>query len=484
MGIEPCNKWRSTGCLSAGRKHWDFTRISTSDFGRLIPEGADCHAFAACIEQRGRRAMIAGDYAYGFWRYLSIAGALAIFLGAGAFIMATLPPRELVMATGAEGSANYELGIRYREILAKEGVRLQLQPTSGSLENLKYLRDPRSRVSVGFIQGGTTTGKEAPELESLGTIFYEPLWLFRRSEIGEGVQALRGRRLSIGAEGSGGRALALQIMQRTRIDSIVGEISGYAPQAAAEKLVAGDIDAAFIVTAWESPVVQSILNAKGIELSSAQRADAFVAIYPFLHKLVLPAGVIDLLANRPPADVVLLAPKASLVVRADLHSALQYVLLNAAAEIHSQPGIFQKAGEFPAAESIGIPLSQEAQRYYKTGRPFLQGYLPFWGATLVEKVVVVLLPLAALLFPVFKFLPQTYDWMMQLRIRRLYDEIRSIESEMNAGGRKIDVSALNAKLDLMDQRANQMQLPNVYASSLYTLRSHIDLVRTRLAAMA
>ncbi|BBB99506.1 TRAP transporter TAXI family solute receptor [Bradyrhizobium japonicum] len=428
--------------------------------------------------------MIAGDYAYGFWRYLSIAGALAIFLGAGAFIMATLPPRELVMATGAEGSANYELGIRYREILAKEGVRLQLQPTSGSLENLKYLRDPRSRVSVGFIQGGTTTGKEAPELESLGTIFYEPLWLFRRSEIGEGVQALRGRRLSIGAEGSGGRALALQIMQRTRIDSIVGEISGYAPQAAAEKLVAGDIDAAFIVTAWESPVVQSILNAKGIELSSAQRADAFVAIYPFLHKLVLPAGVIDLLANRPPADVVLLAPKASLVVRADLHSALQYVLLNAAAEIHSQPGIFQKAGEFPAAESIGIPLSQEAQRYYKTGRPFLQGYLPFWGATLVEKVVVVLLPLAALLFPVFKFLPQTYDWMMQLRIRRLYDEIRSIESEMNAGGRKIDVSALNAKLDLMDQRANQMQLPNVYASSLYTLRSHIDLVRTRLAAMA
>ncbi|MCP1969272.1 hypothetical protein J2R87_003012 [Bradyrhizobium elkanii] len=248
--------------------------------------------------------------------------------------------------------------------------------------------------------------------------------------------------------------------------------------------MAGDIDAAFIVTAWESPVVQSILNAKGIELSSAQRADAFVAIYPFLHKLVLPAGVIDLLANRPPADVVLLAPKASLVVRADLHSALQYVLLNAAAEIHSQPGIFQKAGEFPAAESIGIPLSQEAQRYYKTGRPFLQGYLPFWGATLVEKVVVVLLPLAALLFPVFKFLPQTYDWMMQLRIRRLYDEIRSIESEMNAGGRKIDVSALNAKLDLMDQRANQMQLPNVYASSLYTLRSHIDLVRTRLAAMA
>jgi hypothetical protein len=320
-------------------------------------------------------------------------------------------------------------------------------------------------------------------LESLGTVFYEPLWLFRRSEIGEGAQGLRGRRLSIGPEGSGGRALALQIIERTRIDSIVGELSGFPPQAAAEKLITGDIDAAIIVTAWESPVVQSLLHAKGIELTSAQHADAFVAIYPFLHKLVLPAGVIDLLTNRPPSDVVLLAPKASLAVRADLHPALQYLLLNAAVQIHSQPGIFQKAGQFPAAEAIDIPLSQEAQRFYKAGRPFLQGYLPFWVATLVEKVLVVLVPLAALLFPVFKFLPQSYDWIMQRRIRRLYDEIRVIESEMEAQGTEIDRSALSTKLDLIDQRANHLQLPNVYASSLYTLRSHIDLVRTRLAAM-
>jgi TRAP-type uncharacterized transport system substrate-binding protein len=228
------------------------------------------------------------------------------------------------------GAANYELGVRYREILAKEGVKLELQRTSGSMDNLKYLRDPRSKVSVGFIQGGTTTSKEATELESLGTVFYEPLWLFRRGEIGEGAQALRGRRLSIGSERSGGRALALQIIERTRLDSIVGELSGFPPQAAAEKLIAGDVDAAFILTAWESPVVQSLLHAKHIELSSAQRADAFVAIYPFLHKLILPAGVIDLLTNRPPNDVVLLAPKASLAVRADLHPALQYLLLNAA----------------------------------------------------------------------------------------------------------------------------------------------------------
>jgi TRAP-type uncharacterized transport system substrate-binding protein len=425
--------------------------------------------------------MAIADHVQKFWRYPVVAATLVILLGSIVYITATLPPRTIMMVTGPEGGANYEFGLRYRELLAKEGIKLLLKPTTGSLENLRQLRDPRSRVSVGFIQGGTTTKKESPELESLGTVFYEPLWFFRRSEVG-GSQWLRGRRLSIGPEGSGTRAIALQLIQKIKADSILGELSGFAPQAAAEKLIAGDIDVAFIVAAWEAPVVQSLVNAKGIEIETFQHPDALIAIYPFLNKLVLPAGVVDYLVNRPPEDVVLLAPKASLVVRADLHPALQYLLLNAAVQIHSQPGIFQKAAQFPAAESIDLPLSEEAQRFYKTGRPFLQGYLPFWIATLVETMLVVLFPLAALLYPVFKFLPQIYDWMMQRKIRRLYDEIRSIESDIEARRTKFDANALNAELDQIDQRANHLRLPTVYASSLYTLRSHIDLVRAHLAA--
>ena len=425
--------------------------------------------------------MIIGNYVQRFWRYLATAATIAILLAAGAFVWESLPPRTIVMATGAEGSANYELGIGYREALAREGVRLQLQPTTGSLENLRLLRDSQSGVSVGFIQGGTTSKKAAPELESLGTIFYEPLWLFRRAEIPDGVRELRGRRVSIGPEGSGGRALALQLIAKTKVDSIIGELSGFTPRVAAEKLIAGEIDAAFIVTGWDSPAVQSLLDAKGVELGSYVYADAFTAIFPFLHKLVLPAGVVDLVPPRPPADVVLLAPKASLVVRADVHPALQYLLLDTAVQIHSQPGMFQKAGQFPAAEPIDLPLSNEAQRFYKSGRPFLQGYLPFWVATLVEKILVVLIPLAALLYPAFRFLPQTYDWMMQRKITWLYDEIKSIENDMEVRGPEFDADALHAKLDQIDQRANHLELPKVYASNLYTLRSHIDLVRTRLA---
>jgi len=426
--------------------------------------------------------MLPAEHLQRYWRWFTFAAAAVIFIGAAILIFETLPPRTVVMATGAEGGANYELGIRYREILAKAGVKLQLLPTTGSMENLARLRDPHSGVDVGFVQGGTTTRKESPGLESLGTVFYEPLWLFFRSGMDNDIQALRGRRVSIGPEGSGGRTLALDLAKRTKVDTIVGEFLSLPPVAAAEKLIAGEIDAAFIVTGWESPVVQRLMNAKEIKLGSFKRSDALMALYPFLTKLVLPAGIADLLANRPPEDVALLAPKASLAVRADLHPAVQHLLLTAAVQIHSQPGIFQRSGQFPAAEAIDLPLSDEAQRFYKSGRPFLEEHLPFWVATLVERFLVVFLPIAILIYPVFKFLPKMYDWLMQSRIMRLYDEMRSIEDEMNAQAPGGDTADLNKKLDQLDERANSLRLPNNYSSMLYTLRSHLNLVRARLAA--
>jgi TRAP-type uncharacterized transport system substrate-binding protein len=425
--------------------------------------------------------MTAGAYVQRYWRYFTIAGLVAIFLGASILVVETLPPRTIVMATGAEGGANYEMGIRYQKILTQAGVTLQLRPTAGSLENLALLHDHQSGVSVGFIQGGTTSKKESPDVDSLGSVFYEPLWLFYRSEIGDGIQALRGRRMSIGPEGSGTRALALELIKRLKLADSLGNLFDFTPQVAAEKLIAGDIDLAFIVTSWDSPVVQRLMTAKGIELANFPRADAYVALYPFLNKLVLPAGVGDLSINRPPADVMLLAAKASLGVRADLHPAIQHLLLSAAVQIHSQPGIFQKAGQFPAAESIDLPLSDEAQRFYKTGRPFLQEHLPFWIATLAERVLVVFVPLAALLYPMFKFLPQIYDWIMRSRIVRLYDEIRLLESEMDVQGQEHDTDVMIAKLALLDERANSLRLPRDYAIMVYTLRSHINLVRSRLA---
>ena len=313
-------------------------------------------------------------------------------------------------------------------------------------------------------------------------MFFEPLWVFYRSGIGRDIEAFRGRRVSIGPEGSGGRALTLEILKRNKIDGIVGELLGFPPEEAADKLIAGEIAIAFIVSGWDSPVVRRLMEADGIEVLSAPRPDALVALYPFLNKVVLPAGVADLAANRPPADTILLAPKASLAVRGDLHPAIQYLLLNAAVEIHSHPGIFHKAGQFPAAESVDLPLSEEAQRFYKSGRPVLQAYLPFWMAALVERFLVVFVPVLVLLYPAFTLLPQAYDWLMQSKIRRLYEEMKAIERELVPGGEARDV--LNARLDRLYQSASELQLPAKYASMQYTLRMHLDLVRARIAASA
>jgi len=406
----------------------------------------------------------------------------AILLAAGVIIFTTLPPRTVTMATGPAGGAYQELGLRYRDILARSGVRLRLVNTTGGLDNLARLRDRRSDVQAGFIQGGTTTKEESPNVESLGTMFFEPLWLFYRKGIGDGMERFRGRRISIGPEGSGGRALAIEIMKRTKVDAVVGELLPFSPQEAADKLIAGEIDMAFVVSGWDSPVVRQLMAADGIDVANVPRPDAFIALYPFLSKVVLPSGVADLAANRPPSDVILLAAKASLAVRDDLHPAIQYLLLNAAVEIHSPPGIFQKAGQFPAAEAVDLPLSEEAQRFYKSGRPVLQAYLPFWMAALVERFLVVFLPALVLLYPAFRLVPQGYDWLMQSRIRRLYDEMKSIERELAAG--QEPPAALKAKLDGLTQKASELQLPVKYASMQYTLRMHLDLVRDRISARA
>jgi TRAP-type uncharacterized transport system substrate-binding protein len=406
----------------------------------------------------------------------------AILLAAGVIIFVTLPPRTVTMATGAAGGANHELGMRYRDILARSGVRLRLVNTTGGLDNLARLRDRRSGVQVGFIQGGTTTKDESPNVESLGSIFFEPLWLFYRSGIGDGIERYRGRRISIGPEGSGGRALALEIMKRTKVDAVVGEVLGFPPQEAADKLIAGAVDIAFIVSGWDSPAVQRLMAADGIEVANVPRPDAFIALYPFLSKVVLPSGVADLAANRPPADVVLLAAKASLAVRGDLSSAIQYLLLNAAVEIHSPPGIFQKSGQFPAGESVDLPLSEEAQRFYKSGRPLLQAYLPFWLAALVERFLVVFVPALVLMYPAFALLPRAYDWLMQSRILRLYDEMKAIERDLASGNEPR--GALSARLERLYQSASELQLPAKYASMQYTLRMHLDLVRDRISARA
>jgi hypothetical protein len=320
----------------------------------------------------------------------------------------------------------------------------------------------------------------APNLASLGTVFYEPLWLFhRRLDHGWAFADLRGKRLSIGPESSGTRALAKRLLALGGIDERSAELLSLPPEEAADALVRGRIDLAAILTSWDAPVVQQLLAAPDVELGSYPRADAYVALNPHLGELVLPQGVADLARNVPSNDVVLLAPKASLVVRKDLNPALQYLLLEAASEVHSRPGLFHRAGEFPAPEAIDLPLGEDARQYYKSGRPFLQRYLPFRLAALAERTLFLLIPLVGVVYPLLRFLPSLYAFAMRRRIFRLYGELKLAELATEGLPAGADAEGLAARLDDLERRASRLRVPKTYAWLAYTLRHHIRLVRER-----
>jgi TRAP-type uncharacterized transport system substrate-binding protein len=391
------------------------------------------------------------------------------------------PPRVMRMATGPAGSAHAEYGARYRDILARSGITVELEPTLGALDNLARLRDSQSGVGAGFVQAGTTTPQRSPELESLGTVFYEPLWLFHRGpDQSRDFADLRGERLSIGPEGSATRALSLRLLGLAGIDASAAELLAFGPEEAADRLTRGEIDAAAFLTSWSSPVVQRLLRAPGIRLISFPRADALIALVPILNKRVLPAGVADLARNVPPTDVVLVASKASLAVRRDLHRALQFLLLDAATEIHSTPGIFHHAGEFPAPEAMDLPLADEARQFEKRGPPFLQRHLPFWLAVLTERLAIALVPLVGVLFPLLRGLPAVRRWYVERRIALFYGELKLLELEMEAPGAQSMGPALIRKLDELEARVSRLRVSEDFAALVYALRQHIRLVRERL----
>jgi len=425
--------------------------------------------------------MAARDFLRNNWPAITIAVTGAAITFAAVVILLGLPPRTIVMATGGPGGAYYEFGNRYREELSRANVEVRVMQTAGSPENLALLHDPHSGVSVALVQGGTINPEDSSQLESLGTLFYEPLWLFRRREAAAGgLDGLRGKRIAIGPDRSGTQALTLELLKRHGIKQQASELLPLATREAADRLLAGSIDAAFMVASWDAPDVQRLLAAKHIELSGYPQADAYVALYPFLSKVMVPRGVRDLANDQPPADVVLIAPKASLVVRKDLHPAVQLLLLNAATQIHSGPGIFQRTNDFPAAEAFGLPLSDEALRFYKSGPPFLHNYLPFWVAELIGKLVILLIPILGVLYPMMRFLPAVYDWTMRRKILRLYGELRLLEEELEATGGKNVAGKIAVELEQLEQQANRLRVPVAYVSMLYMLRHHIDLVRTGL----
>ncbi|HEX2567429.1 MAG TPA: TAXI family TRAP transporter solute-binding subunit [Burkholderiales bacterium] len=418
---------------------------------------------------------------------------IALLVGAYFFLKPT-PPKRVVLATGSEQGAYSTFGGRYREELKRYGIEVIVRQTNGSRENLRLLRDPKEDVQIAFVQGGSTEiGRQpAPDeslpLMSLGSMFFEPVWLFYRADVAKKapervlseIADFRGMNVNVGPRGSGipgvvSRLLAANLMNR---DDIQRKNLDLVPAVIA--LLNNELDALAMVSAPESPLVQMLIQTPNVRLFEFKQAEAYSRRYAFLSPVTVARGVVDLSRNVPPRDIQLVASTAQLVAREDLHPALVQLFVQAASRIHSQGSWVSPPGKFPTPLNTEFPLARDAERYYRTGPPLLQRYLPFWLANLVDRMWVALFSIVAVLIPLARILPPLYNFRIRSRIFRWYRNLRQIENDL--AEKSTPPEELLGQLEKLEARAEGIMVPLAYTDELYRLRTHIGLVRQKLRA--
>jgi len=427
---------------------------------------------------------------------VSIAGLIGTYM----LFVEPPPPNHLVIATGSAEGAYYKFAQQYAEELKKEGLTLKVMPTKGSIENLQLLQDDGSGVEAALVQSGVANAAAAANLVALGSLYREPLWVFYRASVRvdletpsvktEQLGQFAGKRIAIGPPGSGTRAIALLLLAANNVtDAAPGKapasgathFSDLSGQAAVDALKKGDIDVVFLVAAIETPYIRASLADQSLRLVSLNQQAAYLRQFRFLAQVTVPAGLADLAKNIPSENVSLVAPTAMLVVRKDLHPALASLLLSAASKVHAGGDLLSSPGEFPSPSYIDLPLSEEAHRYYKSGPPFLQRYLPFWLASLVDRLKVMLIPLVMVLMPMVRAAPPLVRWRTRRKVYLWYSSLREIDHKFITGMSEVELRAELAKLrELEQQVAAHVEVPLSYMEEFYNLRLHIHMMEEKL----
>ncbi len=406
-------------------------------------------------------------------------------------------PTRVVLATGARGGAYEGFGAKYAEIFKREGVTLELKSTKGSVENLGLLLDKTNDIEAALLQSGIATEAQRDELVSLGSLFYEPVWVFYREAANKKaltrITELVGKRIAIGAVGGGTRPVSEALLAANEINATNSRFNDAAPIDATRMLRQDELDVVFLVAAPTSPLIRELLAAPGIRLMNMVTADAYSRVVPALTKITIPRGVIDLKNDIPAEDVQTVAATATLVAMESLHPAIAYLFVKAAKEIHEGGSQLHAQREFPSVtkfQEFNVP--ENVERLYKDGTPFLYRHLPFWLANLVQRLWVLLIPLGAIIVSASDVVPKIMGYRMNFRVTQIYQAAHKLESDIihatsgnkNSKGEKIPPAAINAfdeKLHSLMVRTDQLRGPSGTLKSWYELRSHLDLVQARLA---
>jgi len=412
------------------------------------------------------------------WKRLAwvLAPSLAVVLIAVAILnrlVEPLPPRRITLSTGRENGAYYLYAKEYAKLAAADGFTVEILTGAGTVETLKRL--VAGQAMAGFVQGGAAEAGPTEDLLSLGSLYYEPVWVFhRRTRPLRGLNDLRGLSIQVGEEGSGIRPLALRLLRDSGVTPQNSQLLAFTTEGAATALEAGRIDAAFFVMAPTIPLVRRLLLSPNVTLWSVRRSLAYTTRYRFLSTVTLGEGVVDLVNDIPAQDVTLLAATATLVVREDVHPVIVRVLLKTAEIVHSRPGLFEAPNAFPSDAFVELPLHEVARRYLRKGPPLLERYLPFWIAVTVERWALLVLPVIGLLLPLARILPSLYNAQMRRHVTRWYREVHQINHTLaHATPDEAQVAAerlraLQAKLD------ETPPPPAGLMGEYYDLKQHVE----------
>jgi TRAP-type uncharacterized transport system substrate-binding protein len=396
------------------------------------------------------------------------------------------PPKVIRISTGSATGAYTLYAKQYAQALQKHGVTLEVVNSAGSVENLQRLADPKQKIDLAFVQGGVSTAAQHPRVEALASVAYEPIWCFYNKKRFDAAKPptrlsdMAGHLLAIDAPGSGVHAAASQLLEMNKVPAQGALISSLGGMQAVEAVLAGTLDAAILVAAVDSPAVQKALSEE-LGLMNFENADAYVRLLPWVAKVTLPKGVAKLDKNLPREDITLIAATANLVGITDLHRAIMFLMLDVASTVHKKPAATNAQTEFPSERNLDYAQSEESKRFFKSGKPFLEEYLPFWLANLVERMLLTLVPVIAIGLPLLRMIPAFFSWRGHAQLVQLYDNVIAVEHQ---SGSSADAKAQSLiRLRHIDEQVSGLRLGAEHHMNLYNLKSHIDLVKARLTSI-
>ena len=395
-------------------------------------------------------------------------------------------PDTITLLAGPRDSSFYQDGLRYREIIARYGVTVDVVATEGSLANLQRLA-AGCGACAGFAEAvdypQQLRGTKGNELLTLGGLYLEPLWVFARRGLSIAdaaeIRDLKGLAVAPGNQGSGVRLFAETLLKWNGLSDSVRLVDADETDVGDLRaaIAAGGIDVVFAAGKTDAPLIDGLLRAPGLTPVSLRRIDAITFRFPGVLALRLPAGSVDMALNIPASDVDLLGVSVQMIVPASLPAALSDLLLEAAGEIHGGRGPFAKHGEFPSPNMVSLPLSRAAERYFERGPSLLWRVLPFRLATLVDRFLWVAASVASAAFALFGLLPKLLGFRYQRASLALYRRLESVEKALGAN---TDRTAMLAELDEIDHASKALGVPKAQRAEYFGLRQNIHDLHARL----